>query len=319
MGEFAKSSVGGGNAGLEHGFLTDLIAGFANNTLVARRAMRELMQQSPGKFYSAAFQLLKSGQTGPGHDHLVTLMLENDLLLAALINPDAFPVEAATALTRSLQRMDSQLDAKLLREALKGEHEEEGARPEVIERALELVDAISTTTRLVPMLMKLMRHPSERIRSKAGLLVVRAHRNPDWFSTQLESKDPRVRSNLIEGLLETEPSDREIKALWPAAQDPHHRVATTALLVLFKKGHEDAADMLEQLVTHPDDLFRAAAAWAMGQSNDLRFLPNLQVMARTDKGVAKRSALKACVNLRKNAPPANPPAEQCVIESAETG
>ena len=43
--------------------------------------MRELLSRAPGKFYTSALNILKSGKHGPGSDYLNSLMLENDLFL----------------------------------------------------------------------------------------------------------------------------------------------------------------------------------------------------------------------------------------------
>lgn len=297
--EFAKNARMDQRAEIEYGLLSDLVNSFASNPVVARRAMRELLMHSPGGFYSAALQVLKTGNDGAGKDYLIGLLLENNLLTHALGDPNAFSLEVAIALAKSLCRVDPQLDAKLMRQVMKDDgtfvREMDVER---LERVLAVIDEISDGTRLITSLMKLLRHPNPRVCSKAALLVVRAHRNADWFAQQMSNPDPRVRASTIEGLLYARPNDREIAALWQHAQDGHHRVATTALLVLYQNGKE-VGDMLEQLATHSDERFRAAAAWAMGQTQDARFLPTVQSMARSDTGMAKRAALRASVKIRQ--------------------
>jgi LmbE family N-acetylglucosaminyl deacetylase len=308
--EFAKNARMDQRAEIEYGLLSDLVNSFASNPVVARRAMRELLMHSPGGFYSAALQVLKTGNDGAGKDYLIGLLLENNLLTHALGDPNAFSLEVAIALAKSLCRVDPQLDAKLMRQVMKDDgtfvREMDVER---LERVLAVIDEISDGTRLITSLMKLLRHPNPRVCSKAALLVVRAHRNADWFAQQMSNPDPRVRASTIEGLLYARPNDREIAALWQHAQDGHHRVATTALLVLYQNGKE-VGDMLEQLATHSDERFRAAAAWAMGETQDARFLPTVQSMARSDTGMAKRAALRASVKIRqrlRSLPQGGPP------------
>ena len=309
--EFAMNARMDQRAEIEYGLLSDLVNSFGSNPVVARRAMRELLMHSPGGFYSAALQVLKTGNDGAGKDYLIGLLLENNLLTHALGDPNAFSLEVAIALAKSLSRVDPQLDAKLMRQVMS----EDGAFVreadlERLERVLAVIDEISDGTRLVTSLMKLLRHPNPRVCSKAALLVVRAHRNADWFAQQMSNPDPRVRANTIEGLLYARPNEREIAALWQHAQDGHHRVATTALLVLYENGKDEVGDMLEQLATHSDEQFRAAAAWAMGQTQDARFLPTVQSMARSDTGMAKRAALRASVKIRqrlRSLPQGGPP------------
>ncbi|MBL8230138.1 MAG: HEAT repeat domain-containing protein [Bryobacterales bacterium] len=302
VGEFAKNVRVDHRADIEFGLLSDLTNSFGSNPVVARRAMRELLMHSPGGFYSAALNILKSGNDGPGFDYLIGLLLENNLLTYALGDPEAFPVDVAITLAKSLSRVDPQLDAKLMRQILKDDGTfTEGANVDRLERVLAVVDEISDGTRLVTSLMKLVRHPNPRVCSKASLMVVRAHRNADWFAQQMSNPDPRVRANTVEGLLYARPNEKELAGLWQYSRDPHHRVATTALLVLYKNGKEEAGDLLEQLATHSSEYFRAAAAWAMGQTLDPRFLALVQGMVRSDQGLAKRAALKASVLIRKEA------------------
>jgi HEAT repeat protein len=227
------------------------------------------------------------------------LLLENDMLLAVLADPQTFTQRSAVALAKSLSLLDPQLDAKLLKQFMP----DDGEHPysiDSLERVLEIVDAVSDGKRLVPFLMKLQRHKESRIRSKVALILVRANRNTDWLAEQLSDDDPRIRANAIEGMLETQPGEKEVAQLWEAAGDAHHRVATTSLLVLIKNGHRKAWEDLMQLTKHSSELFRAAAAWAMGMTGDPEFLNVLQKMVRGDSGAATRMALKASVMIRKN-------------------
>jgi len=301
--QFAQNSQVDNRGDIEFSLLNDLVNAFASSPVMARRAMRELLSRSPAKFYSSALNILKSGDAGPGSDYLNSLLLENDLLLAALADPMAFNLQTAVTLAKNLYRMDPQFDAKLLKQVLRDDTTEQSQCDLVaLERVLELVDAVSDGKRLVPILMKLQRHEDARIRSKVALLLVRAHRNAEWLSVQLGNADPRLRANAIEGMLDARPGEKEIAMLWDATEDSHHRVSTTALLVLTKNGHDKAAEQLRHLAVHSSELMRSAAAWAMGMSGKMEFLEVVQKMARADTGAARRMALKASVMLRKNAP-----------------
>lgn len=298
--EFVRKAHVDARADLEFNLLEDLVNGFATNPIVARRAMRELLGRAPGKFYAASLQVLKASGASPGQDYLISLLLENDLLSIALADPDAFSTQTAVALAKNLHRMDPHLDAKLMRKMFR----EDGSCATDFDpisgyRILEVIDAISDGTRLVPGLMKLLRHKDKKLQSKAALLLARAHHNPEWFQGQLTHADSRVRANVIEGLLHTIPSQKQIESLWNAASDGNHRVCTTALLVLLKNGQPEAADKLENLANHPLENFRTAAAWAMAESGNARFLDTLQRLAKADTGAVRRMAIKGAVSLRK--------------------
>ncbi len=300
--EFAKCGKAGNCATVESGLLLDLVNGFASNPVVARRAMRELLTHSPASFYAASLRIMNESNSGPGTDYLISLLLENDVVVSALANPETFPLDSALSLARNLYRMDEHLDARLLRKVL---NEDPGATKEVdgiaLERVLEIIDEISDCCRLVPYLMKLLRMSNTRIRSKAGLLLARAHRNSEWLREQLLDPDPRVRANTVEGMLSTSPGEKELDVIAPLTKDVHHRVASTALLVLFKNGNSQAGDALEAMASHPSDVFRTAAAWAMGQSEHARFLCCLQRMVLSESGNTKSMAIRSCVLLRKTA------------------
>ncbi len=320
VGEFAKSSQVDTSKDIEFSLLNDLVGTFGANPVMARRAMRELLSRAPGKFFSSALNILKSGQTGAGADYLNSLMLENDLLLAALADPQAFQLTAAVTLAKNLYRMDGHLDAKLLKQVLQDDALDPDTYDiDALERVLEIVDAVSDCKRLVPILMKLQRHPDARIRSKVALLLVRAHRNADWLAQQLANEDPRVRANAIEGMLDTRPGEKEVALLWEASKDKHHRVSSTALLVLIKNGQEKASGQLAQMAGSMSELTRAAAAWAMGMTGDPAWMEELHKMIKQDRGAARRMALKASVLLRRSAAPGDPVESSVEQESVSNG
>lgn len=325
VGEFAKNTHIDPQGDIEFSLLKDLVNAFATNPVMARRAMRELLSRSPSKFFSSALQILKMGVIGVGADYMIGLLLENDMLLIALADPRAFGVETAVALARHLHRLDSHLDAKLLKQVLREGRTASEDDLDSLERILHIVDAISDGTRLVAILMKLLRHPDPRICSKAALILVRSHRNADWLSQQLNTPDARVRANAVEGLLYTRPTEKELQVVWGATSDPHHRVCSTALLVLAKNGHAKAVEELVRLMAHHTELVRAGAAWALGQYGDPQYLALLQQTARNDSGAARRMAIKSSAILRRIAAEQPHPAPEVdtpqspELEPAETG
>jgi hypothetical protein len=298
--EFAKCGKVQTGCAQQAGLLLNLVKGFSSNPLVARRGIRELLTHDPVTFYRASLGILNDTSSAPGLDYLMSVLLESDVAVSALTDAETLPIESALSLARNLYRLDEHLDARLLRKALNEDSSSStGIDLAALERTLEIIDAISDCCRLVPYLMKLMRMDNPRIRSKAVLLLGRAHRNAEWLREQLLDPDPRVRANTVEGMLDTAPGEKELDAIAPLTKDDHHRVASTALLVLYRNGRTEAGDALENMASHPSEMFRTAAAWAMGQSEDDRFLAVLQRMARTESGNAKRMAIRSCILLRK--------------------
>jgi len=210
--EFARHCLLRPNVEPEYGLLRDLVNSFAAQPAMVRRAIRELLVRQPERVCAAALDLVKNDGTGEGYDYLISLILDNNLLLLALANPNAFPPKTVAELAAGLSRIDQQLDVKLLHLAL--DLTAEVPQCARVPHVLDIIDEISDCSHLAPFLMKLAKHPNKRIRSKAILLLVRAHRNVDWLQQQMSDDDPRFRANAIEGLLFTQPSEKEIKLLW---------------------------------------------------------------------------------------------------------
>jgi HEAT repeat protein len=159
---------------------------------------------------------------------------------------------------KAADRVERTLDMKILQ--LAGASDD----PRRVMRALELVDAISDCRRLVIPLLKFAKAPDANTRSKAIKLMARASQNGAWLESILNDRDPRVRSNLIEGLFAQLGSECT-PLLKRAVRDPHHRVSTTALLCLARLGDASSREQLEQLTGDERDLHARAAMWALKQ------------------------------------------------------
>lgn len=309
----------------EFSILYNLVAAYPSKPLMARLAMRELLKRNPRRFCAATLRMLRSSVAGPGMVHLVGLFLDNHLMTRALADPNLLAEDEAVRIAGQLRRIDARLDLKLLNQVMVEELQGARGDTEGIRRALAIIGEISDCVMLVHPLAKLLRHPDAYVRSKAGLLMVRAHRNADWLQQQMMRADPRTLANLIEGLIKAAPTEKEIHLLWTYTYHPNHRVASTALLVLYRNGRPQARERLLEMAKHPSERFRTAAAWAMGQTGDPGFLTVLQHMARNDAGNARRMGLKASVRLRKamvgaagtpEVEPAERPVEKGVAEEA---
>jgi hypothetical protein len=167
-------------------------------------------------------------------------------------------------------------------------------------RALEILDAISPGNRLVVALAGLMQTPSEKIRSKAALLLGRRVQSIDWAQLCSRESDPRVRANILEALWgSTSPSAIEI--FRKAMADPEPRIAANAALGIYKHDQEEGGQLLSALQRHSDSRFRCSALWAIAQTGDAKFLPTLRGSLQ-DADPRKRSiAVRGLMSLRKAA------------------
>jgi hypothetical protein len=94
--------------------------------------------------------------------------------------------------------------------------------------------------------------------------------------------------------------------LWKLVRDPHQRVVANALVALMRIGAAGAAEELRKMARNPSAVFRASAAWAMGESGNPAFLPLLDEPVRDLDPNVSRNALKAADRF--------PKPETCVVE-----
>ncbi len=263
--------------------LNTLLAEFEYDPLRAGRNIFELLSEDRDSFSTAALALLPGLHKGSGSQRLVQLLVERGMLLEAICDRDRRSVQEAAALLRAAMRLDPLIDAKVLRRMLawlaEGEHHDDGI---VIQKTLAVFDAAGLGNRLLPMLIQLLRKSDAHVRSKVALMLGRGNRQVAWA---MEDPDPRVRANAVESLWEAE-RGLALRAFWKAAHDSNNRVAGNAVLGLLRLGEKGAHAPLEQMSTHRSPLFRATAAWVMGQSGDALFQSTLeQMMADPDEGV----------------------------------
>src|SRR5579885_3396667 len=164
---------------------------------------------------------------------LIGALADTGIIVRLMCDPDLSSWTEARRLAEACVRRDPAFDAKILN----GAASDRERMPNRVARALELIDAISDCRRLVIPLLKFAKLGDEKVRSKTNKLMARASQNGAWIESILADKDPRVRSNVIEGLF-TQMGGGAERLLRRAAKDPHHRVSTTALLCLAKLGDE---------------------------------------------------------------------------------
>jgi len=229
---------------------------------LAWRARLSALADQAGEVPFLEFALNALQNSGPGkRDPLAAVLLESGVLVRVVSDPELTSIEEAMALTKAAALVDDRIDAKLVTSLTSQTNDL--PKPRAV-RTLELVDAISDCKRLVAPLMRFAKIPDAKIRSKAVKLMARASQNNGWVESILSDPDARVRGNLVEGLFR-QLGKRAEPLLRRATQDPHNRVAVTALLALAQLGDQPSRDELERLKMEGDDYFRPAAAWAIAQ------------------------------------------------------
>ena len=280
--------------------LEKLVNGFGESPLISGKQMRELLESDREGFRSAAIPLLKNISNERGCRYLVTLLWTNDMLMHALCDGSALRLEEAVSLARAAAKVDPQLHIRLLRHLLEGiETGAETVDDSSASRLLEIVSAISEGAGILPMLSQLLRHPNARIRSKAALLIGRSNKSAKWLEKRMAEADPRVRANAIEALWGIN-GEQSRAILWEAAKDKHNRVAGNALVGLYRSGDVTSIPAFLEMAESEEPLFRLTGVWAMGETEDPRFLPVLGRRLADAQGALRKTVFHA-INRIKSA------------------
>ena len=227
----------------------------------ASPAARSTIEKTFGENLPPLFECMRDALSRPGP--FAAAVLHNGLLIGAVSNPGVLSLAQAIEVAQAAIRIETGLDYKIL------SHTTSSARNwpydiprQEMMRVLQIIDGISDCRRLVMPLMKFAKLSQPHLRSKAVKLLARASRNSGWADSILSDPDARVRSNMIEGLVE-HLGKNAIPMLKNAARDPHHRVAVTALLELARMGDAQSREALEKMSAESKDPHKRAAAWAL--------------------------------------------------------
>ena len=91
-----------------------------------------------------------------------------------------------------------------------------------------------------------------------------------------------------------------------ATKDAHNRVAANAAVGLHRIGDRAGAEALEAMAHHPDPIFRASAAWALGHLADRCFLPLAHRLRADADPKVRLLALRSLARMRESAPASAP-------------
>jgi HEAT repeat protein len=271
------------------------VAAYGEDPPRARTVLGELLAADAPGFCRAAVPLLKEGQVRAGVHFLYTLLTD----VLPLCNPALATLEDDVVVARVLMEKEPLLDVKLARRI--SNSMVLGNQPldsTVTLRILEVLAAIADGSRILPVLIQVLRQPDPRLRSKAALLVGRTNKSAQWVEQFLWEPDARVRANSVEALWGEETGP--VRAVFLAAmKDRNNRVLGNALLGLHRLGDASAIRSILQMATHAAPAFRATAAWTMGQTGDPRFLHCLAQMVGETNSVARRNVFRAIARLNK--------------------
>ncbi|HME05642.1 MAG TPA: hypothetical protein VKG25_01280 [Bryobacteraceae bacterium] len=273
---------------------TSAVNHFAVNPSANGKTLRELLNSDPDEFFRNAVPLLKRQQAEPGPTYVLVLLLSHGLLLRDLLRDDLFKPDELVAIAKQLSKVDPQFGVKLLKSVLPDSEESATAEPADVNmrlRVMDILQSISEGQRILPLMMRLLRDPDARVRSKAALLVGRTTQSARWAEDCLGEGDSRVRANTVESLWDID-SEGVRALLWNALSDPDNRVLGNALLGLYRLGESPVIEHILLMAQDTRDLFRATAAWVMGRTCDSRFQPILVNLLR-DGTLVRANAFRA--------------------------
>jgi len=254
-------------------------------------------------FFGPAVQALLEEEDWAARHYVLTLLMGRGLLPPC--DPAIATLDQEVAVCRLALELGQQLEKKLVFRLLECLGRE-GGNLAVAERALQVLDKISDAARLTPVLINLLRHENQRLRSKAALMLIRATRNPRTAEALLGEDDARVRANAVEALWDVKtPEARAV--MRQAMKDPNNRVFGNGVLELVKLADPEAIEALRRAAASADPRFRSTAAWVMGASGDAGFLTQLAAMIRDTDADVRRSVFRA-ISALKRAPAASGPA-----------
>jgi len=273
--------------------LVALVQSFDRQPGPSRAEITKLLERDEKAFFDGAIQVMKTGGPPRGVQLVASLLVSSGLIQQALAEP-SLTLEQAISLGRLALQSEPTTDINLARQLV-----EDSATVDThsASRLIDILSAISSGNRITPFLMRLMRHGDPTIRSKAVLFIGRSSRSVKWVQSRLSESDPRTRASAIEALWGVESSEaREL--LRTAAHDGNNRVAGNAIIALFRMGDVWMVPELFKMASSESALFRATAAWIMGETGDPRFKENLAKLVGESESMVRRRAFLALTRLK---------------------
>ena len=276
--------------------LDSLIAQFDGNPFAISRVMRQLRDTDFGRFQESALRAIASLPESSGIRFLATLLPLSEQVLEIVANPIAFDEPSARRIIEVLRRIDSQAEAKLLR--LITANPGRPLPPQMIDRILDVVDALTEGPRLVPALMQIFRSANPYLRARLSLSIGKHHRNKDWIEDRMRDNDPRVRANTVEAnWLQTD--ETAMTLFNTALRDTHHRVAGNGAVGLYYAGDVRALLVFGELLGSTDPTRQATGVWAVGHVQDTRFQAQVSALADCPDLIVHRSVVLTLGSLKR--------------------
>jgi hypothetical protein len=149
-------------------------------------------------------------------------------------------------------------------------------------------------------------------------MIGRGSRSIQWLKGRMAQADPRIRANAIEAIWSKDPSEAQILLRFALA-DANNRVVGNALLGLYNMGECSVIPEIAKMAGHEASLFRATAAWVMGETGDPRFTETLVRMLVEPDTTVRKLAVTALRRVKAAAAQTVPGARWLMAGVIQTG
>jgi hypothetical protein len=279
--------------------ITKAIESFTEQDSNAKQVLTQSASFDPASFFAAAIGVVAAAKPSAGSRYLILSLVKDKRLGIGLLDPHVCTIQEAVAVTRAAAEAGVQLQSTFemtLNKTLQGQ-----SSPQKSERILRVMDILSVTCGQNcwnSFQVELMAYPDKVVRSKAALIIGKSTRNVAWIARRLLDRDPRVQASAVEAMWDMDPEETRPHFL-SALKSKNNRVAANAALGLYLCGDATAVRLLLELVRHPDPLFRLSALWAIGETQDERFLPVLTDHYKHAEGKLRLATVGAMSRIRR--------------------
>ena len=275
----------------------DLMKQFDQNPAQTARGLKQLWEADPSAFVEQAVAAVREDPDSPASACLLRMLASEQMTLECITDPKRFTGSQSFEVAKRILAIDPNTDVRLLKLLVSNGIQAPVRTSWQATRVLDVAGRLTDGKRILAILANLVHHPDACIRSKATLLMGRINQNLRWVEDRLGDPDPRVRANAVESIWGVECVETRA-VLLSASRDADHRVAANAAVGLHRFGDLVAVRLVRAMMAHQDVRFRAAGAWAAGETQDPRFVAMLAALKESD-GSVRRNVLRSMVRLRE--------------------
>ncbi len=279
--------------------IAEAVEAFVDHDSGSKKVLDQLSNADPLKFFTAGFHVAATTASSAGSRYLVLLLAKDKRLGNWLLDPRACTLKEAAAVAGVAADARVHLQATFemaLNKAL--QNQASAANADRILRIMNLLEAIGSQSCWSSFQVELMAYPDKVVRSKAALLIGRSSKNTDWIVRRLLDRDTRVQANAVESLWGLDGAETKLHLL-EALKSKNNRVFGNAALGLYRLGDPTIIRVLLEATQHPEPLFQLSALWAIGQTQDPRFLPALALQFKTAQGKLRLAVAGAISRIRQ--------------------